>query len=212
VTVSNNTIIGSGGLMIRPSLAAGSPMISIYRWATSLVLASRRTTQGGAITYNGNSYTGTWVRIQRTGDVFDSAYSANGVTWTTIDSRTLTLASTLYVGMAVCSRQANQLTTATFSNLAVSGTLTGAVSFGYDPAGNRTQVTHADGTTDHYTWDARGHLVAADAGGNLVTLTYNALGQRVSKETSAGTTFFRYDGNNGSFQHVSAWRCRWRRR
>jgi YD repeat-containing protein len=39
-------------------------------------------------------------------------------------------------------------------------------------------------------------MVLADAGGNVVTMTYNALGQRISKDASSGTTYFRYDGNN----------------
>jgi len=39
-------------------------------------------------------------------------------------------------------------------------------------------------------------MSVADAGGNVVTFTHNAAGQRMSKATNSGTTFFRYDGKN----------------
>ena len=48
---------------------------------------------------------------------------------------------------------------------------------------------------DNYTWNAQSQRMLADAGGNVVTMTYNGLGQRTAKETSGGWCA-RYDGKN----------------
>jgi YD repeat-containing protein len=38
----------------------------------------------------------------------------------------------------------------------------------HDAADNRTRVDHPDGTSDTFTWDARGQVTTATVGGNLV--------------------------------------------
>src|SRR6185436_1078745 len=60
-----------------------------------------------------------WVKLQRRGATVTALVSLDGVTWTLAGQRPVTLPTTFYVGLAVNSGDVNQLTTATFSNVAV---------------------------------------------------------------------------------------------
>jgi hypothetical protein len=61
-----------------------------------------------------------WVRLTRVGDLFTAERSADGVTWIGVEQRTITMASTLYVGLAVSTHNASgSLGTATFDNVGV---------------------------------------------------------------------------------------------
>ena len=70
--------------------------------------------------------------------------------------------------------------------------------YSYDACGNRTQKDD-DGSVTDYTWDEDNRLRQAElpAGADPVTLTYNAAGQRVAKQTApADSKKFIYDFNN----------------
>jgi hypothetical protein len=54
--------------------------------------------------------------MRRRGDVFEGYDSADGLSWRLIGSQTITMAQTIYVGLAVTSDNASTATTATFSN------------------------------------------------------------------------------------------------
>jgi capsule polysaccharide modification protein KpsS len=58
--------------------------------------------------------------LKRAGNVFTSYVSPNGTTWTQVGTETITMNSTIYVGLAVCSHNNPVLTTATFDNVTVS--------------------------------------------------------------------------------------------
>jgi hypothetical protein len=64
--------------------------------------------------YGTLSYPNAWVRLVRQGNTFTGYYSTDGVTWTTMQSLTLALPSTLDLGLAVCSHTNAQTATATF--------------------------------------------------------------------------------------------------
>ncbi|MGH9908886.1 MAG: RHS repeat-associated core domain-containing protein, partial [Pyrinomonadaceae bacterium] len=67
--------------------------------------------------------------------------------------------------------------------------------FGYDTNGNLTSRTEASGSWT-YGWDYENRLKqASKSGGVIVTYSYDALGRRVQRASSAsGTTKFAYDG------------------
>jgi RHS repeat-associated protein len=69
---------------------------------------------------------------------------------------------------------------------AVSGAL--SRSYTYDSSGNTTN----DGTVS-FTYDDFGRLASATKSGVTTTYKVNALGQRVKKSNSGGTTYFAYD-------------------
>ncbi|MGE5449065.1 MAG: hypothetical protein ACM3PR_11920 [Bacteroidales bacterium] len=63
------------------------------------------------------SYPNTWIRIQRSGDVFTGYYSPDGQSWKIYTTYTLKLPEKLYLGLAVTSHDAEKSTTAVFKDV-----------------------------------------------------------------------------------------------
>lgn len=63
-----------------------------------------------------------WLRLSRTGDVFITSESTDGLVWTEIATQVLPMASEVFIGLAVTSHDDGVLTTAEFSNISVTGT------------------------------------------------------------------------------------------
>jgi regulation of enolase protein 1 (concanavalin A-like superfamily) len=78
----------------------------------------RRTTTGGDTTRTAIESGGAaWVRLVRQGSRFTAYRSTDGRSWTTIATTTISMPGTVYVGLAVTSRDPAQSATATFTNL-----------------------------------------------------------------------------------------------
>ena len=60
-----------------------------------------------------------WVRLRRAGSTVTAAVSADGRTWTTVGSDTISLPQTALVGLAVTSHDNTRLATGTFAGVAV---------------------------------------------------------------------------------------------
>jgi hypothetical protein len=60
-----------------------------------------------------------WLRIVRRGDVFTGTYSADGVLWQQLASMTITMSTSLEVGLGVVSRDNTQLATGVFDSVSV---------------------------------------------------------------------------------------------
>ena len=60
-----------------------------------------------------------WVQLTRSGNNFTASRSADGVIWTPIGSATVTMGSTVYVGLATTGADNNQLNTSSFHNVSV---------------------------------------------------------------------------------------------
>jgi regulation of enolase protein 1 (concanavalin A-like superfamily) len=59
-----------------------------------------------------------WVRMQRVGNSFRAYYSSNGTTWTQFGgNKTISMATSAYLGQAVTSGTNSSLCTGTFSNV-----------------------------------------------------------------------------------------------
>ncbi|UCD52852.1 MAG: hypothetical protein JSW27_09470, partial [Phycisphaerales bacterium] len=68
-----------------------------------------------------------WVRIDRSGNSFTGFISPDGQTWTQIgDPREVVMDDPVLIGLALTSHNANQATSAQFSNVSFTGNLTGA--------------------------------------------------------------------------------------
>jgi len=81
-----------------------------------------RTSTGGSTSEPGNlSLTlPYWMKIGRSGNTFSSYASSDGVNWVQLGtSQTITMAQTVYLGLAVNSGSTTALTTATFDNVSV---------------------------------------------------------------------------------------------
>jgi len=68
-----------------------------------------------------------WVRIDRSGNTFTGFISPDGETWTQLgDPREVVMSDPVLIGLALTSHNANQATSAQFSNVSFTGNVTGA--------------------------------------------------------------------------------------
>ncbi|MDB6019040.1 MAG: hypothetical protein JWR19_3529 [Pedosphaera sp.] len=112
------------GVMIRATLATNATEASITLTPANGVTWQYRTTTGGTTS---GSRAATlvapyWVRLVRSGSTFTGYASAEGVAWTQEFTVSITMANTVYIGLAVTSRTTGALI-ANFDNITVSGSL-----------------------------------------------------------------------------------------
>ncbi len=179
--------IAQAGIMIRESTTSNVRSFTAMHVPATGRVSARRTSVGGST----SNVTATsmlrprWVRLQRVGDLFTSSASPDGSTWTTIGTpQTLALADEVLAGLAVSARadSATNLTTATFDNVALTGspTLQGrTVGFvnaqGSDTLSAGTYTVSAAGAQIGSTEDEC-HFVAAPVTGDF-TLVARVLTQ-----------------------------------
>ena len=121
-SVTTAGLNGRTGLMIRENLTPQSKYAFMglggdlgFRW-------QRRSSTGGSTSSSlGSTGTppNTWVRLVRTNRTLYGYSSTNGVNWTLVGSRSISMATQIFVGLAVASGDANTLGTSVFSNLTV---------------------------------------------------------------------------------------------
>jgi regulation of enolase protein 1 (concanavalin A-like superfamily) len=121
VSVQNVDAWSKAGVMIRADLGANAANAFI-----AVTPGSGVTWQSRASTGDGTSWNQTpglsapyWVKLVRSGNTFTGYRSPNGVTWTPQGTNTFTMASTVYVGLALTSHNTSSLGTATFDNVTV---------------------------------------------------------------------------------------------
>jgi regulation of enolase protein 1 (concanavalin A-like superfamily) len=107
--VDSMTLSASGakaGVMIRETLTAGSHHGAAVVSANQGFAFHRRPIANGATVSTSGSTGGApgWVRLTRSGSVFTAYESVDGQTWSPIASDSITMANTVYVGIAVTSQ------------------------------------------------------------------------------------------------------------
>jgi regulation of enolase protein 1 (concanavalin A-like superfamily) len=121
-SVENTGNTARVGVMIRESLTGGSKYAFMgispdgrFRW-------QRRSNTGGN-TSSSTSTIGTppntWLRLVRTGNTLYGYKSTDGVAWTLVNSRNITMASSIHIGLVVVSGSSSTLNTSTFTSVAV---------------------------------------------------------------------------------------------
>jgi len=108
--------------MFRESLATNARNAFLAITPGQGVTFQRRTSTGGstAFTQKTGIKVPYWLKVVRSGSVFQAFYSANGSTWTQLGTnQTIAMASTIYVGLALTSHNSGSLCTATFDNVAI---------------------------------------------------------------------------------------------
>jgi fibronectin type 3 domain-containing protein len=84
-----------------------------------------RSATGGSMTVaGGNDYTivPTWYRLQRSGNTFTGYESSDGNTWFVVDSGTVAMAGTYYIGLAACSGSTTgAVDSSVFDNVTITG-------------------------------------------------------------------------------------------
>jgi hypothetical protein len=111
------------GLMIRESLNANSANAFIAVTPSNGVAFQYRSSTGGS---SANAVTAGlvapyWVKLVRSGNTFTGSRSADGVSWTQQGTTTITMASTVYAGLAITSHDTSTACTAVFDNVSVPG-------------------------------------------------------------------------------------------
>lgn len=111
------------GLMIRGSLAANAPHAYSFIRSGGYSGLIFRGAQGGASTTVAGpaAVRPGWMRLTRAGNTFTAYTGADGTTWTQVGQTTLSLPTSVFVGLAVTSRVDGTLATAVFDNITVSG-------------------------------------------------------------------------------------------
>ena len=110
------------GVMIRESLTSGSKY-ALMGFSPGGTLRWQRRSNTGSGTSNTKAGNGAppnlWVRIVRKSNTLTGYKSTDGVNWTQVNSATITMASNIYIGLAVASGSTSTLATSVFSNLTV---------------------------------------------------------------------------------------------
>jgi regulation of enolase protein 1 (concanavalin A-like superfamily) len=122
------------GVMIRETLDSGSTHAMVVVTPRQGVSFQRRLQTGGT-SFNTDLQGVTapyWVRITRNGNTFIGECSADGVNWTpvgsaaSLSSADIQMGTNVYIGLALCSHNANVPTAARFSSIATSGSVSGS--------------------------------------------------------------------------------------
>ena len=122
-SVQNINAWSKAGVMVRDSLSPGAANVFVGVTPGNGVTWQSRTSDGGTTT--GNNTTGLtapyWVELVRSGNTFTGYRSPDGVNWTLQGSATVTMPSTVYVGLADTAHTTANLCTATFDNVNAPG-------------------------------------------------------------------------------------------
>ncbi|MBN2163404.1 MAG: family 43 glycosylhydrolase [Pontiellaceae bacterium] len=123
--VENTDPWAKGGIMIRKSLAANAANAFVCVTPGNGLSFQWRSSDGGTTSYSnaGGVSAPHWVKLERHGNAFTAYRSTDGTTWTQQGTaQTISMGSTVYIGLAVTAHNSSLLCSASFDN--VSGFLT----------------------------------------------------------------------------------------
>ena len=118
-SMQTTSMSARAGGMIRESLTSGSKYAFMGISPDGTFWWQARNYTGGStrsITSSVGMPPNAWLRLVRTGDTLYGYESTDGTTWTLVNSRKITMATSIYVGLVVASGSTNTLNTATFTN------------------------------------------------------------------------------------------------
>jgi hypothetical protein len=122
-SLTNTNAWAKAGVMIRESLNANASHAAMLLTPSNGFNFQYRNGTGSGSTAAGSASGAipNYVRITRSGNTLTGFSSTNGTSWTQIGTVTITMPSSVYVGFFATSHNDGTLTTATFTNVAVTG-------------------------------------------------------------------------------------------
>lgn len=183
-SLTNTNGWAKAGVMFRETLDSGSINAAMLVTPSKGVSFQKRTTTSGTSSYTGVSgqTAPKWLKMKRVGNVFSAYYSADGTTWTQAgSSTTISMASSVYVGLCVTSHVDATLCTASIDNVSVSSTSSTVAVTGISlspttaslTTGGTQQltatITPTTATTQTVTWSSSNTAVATVSSAGLIT-------------------------------------------
>lgn len=108
------------GLMFRETLDDDSKNVLIYTTPESgNAFQYRESTASSTSKVSDASSIDRWLKLKRTGNVFEGYQSNDGTTWSLVSSQTITMADDIYIGLSVTSLDHSRAATAKFRNVSV---------------------------------------------------------------------------------------------
>jgi O-glycosyl hydrolase len=164
-SMANFVNYGKAGIMMRNSLDPSSAYAIAFLTPQGTVNFEERPSSGASSANKGSLGTFStpeWLKLTRSGNSFSVYYGSSGTSWTQLGSSfSITMGSTIYVGLITSAHSSSQLATATFSGSALTGTGNQTPTVATPAAASPSTVTGATATLSV--------LGADDAGeGNLI--------------------------------------------
>ncbi len=133
-------------LMARDGLTTNAPFAAAFATPGPLgCYFGTRFIVGGTVSMSGSfpvNYPDTWLRLRRTGNVFDGFASLDGTTWHFLGSSTIAMANVVQVGFALAAGAATGDTSAQFRDFAdASGIITTNAALPFEPLGPSSRRT-----------------------------------------------------------------------
>ncbi len=122
VNVQKTHLRATAGVMFRETLSGTSKqvLLELSPDNTATLLGRQNTGSGTATAVNAGGYSAPYyLKLVRRGDTFTGYTSPDGNTWTLLGTKTVSMNSTVYVGLAVCAHDATALNTSTFDHVSV---------------------------------------------------------------------------------------------
>src|SRR4029077_1888152 len=113
------------GIMVRETLDPGANHVYLFDYSSTIWM-TERTSTGASSSYLslGSATLPYWIKLVRSGNVFTMYGSADGLNWVQLGtSQTVSMAQSVYVGLAVSSRSTSSLATATFDSVSASSSV-----------------------------------------------------------------------------------------
>jgi len=174
---------GQAGIMIRETLNANATDAFVDYQSSYIDFYQRASTGGStSLVSGGQLYVGSlpyWVELVRSGNTFTAYTSVNGVYWTQLGSQSITMATNVYVGLAVSSQNNSSLATDTLDSVSLSSTAT--------PAPAITSLSATTGAVGSQI-TINGSGFGASQGSSLVTLNATAVSVNSWSSSSIAVT------------------------
>jgi hypothetical protein len=119
-SLSDANAWAKAGVMIRSSLSANAPEVSMLISPNDETSFEQRDTTGASTT-SVNTATGgdAWVKLVRVGNTFTGYISSDGVNWKLVSTATVDMTGTVMIGLAVSPHTTSAAETAVFSNVSI---------------------------------------------------------------------------------------------